>query len=402
MKTIYLDCGMGAAGDMLTAALIELLPNPDEMLKRLNELPLPGIVFQREKIERSGITGTHMHVFVNGEEEGVGAEHAHGHAHEHAHGHEHSHASLGDITDLINGLPISGQVKKDAVAVFNMLAQAESTVHGRPVTDIHFHEVGTMDAVADITAVCMIMEALAPDAVYASPVHVGSGHVRCAHGLLPVPAPATAEILKGIPIYGGSIQGELCTPTGAALLKHFVKSFGDMPQISIEKTGYGMGTKEFGPLNCVRAFLGTAADKKDTICHLSCNVDDMTAEEIAFAAETILSAGARDVYTVPLGMKKNRPGTMICVICDVDRSNEMAALMFKHTSTVGIRRILTGRYVLDRRETIADTKYGPVRIKHSQGYGTEREKMEYEDLARIAREQGRSIVEIRRELGSEG
>ena len=393
MKTIYLDCGMGAAGDMLTAALIELLPDPEDMVKRLNELPLPGIVFKRERILRSGITGTHMRVFIHGDEEGSET------AHEHSH--RHNHTAPGDIEKLIRSLPVSDKVKDDATAVYDLLAQAESTVHGRPVTDIHFHEVGTLDAVADITAVCMIIEALSPDAVYASPVHVGSGYVRCSHGMLPVPAPATAELLKGIPIYGGSVQGELCTPTGAALLKHFVNSFGDMPQFSIEKTGYGLGMKEFDRLNCVRAFLGSTAERQDTICHLSCNVDDMTAEEIAFATETILAAGARDVYTVPLGMKKNRPGTMICVICDPDRDKEMASLIFRHTSTVGIRRLLTDRYVLDRYETVRETKYGPVRVKHSSGYGADREKTEYEDLARIAREQGKSIVEIRTELGSE-
>ena len=265
MKTIYLDCGMGAAGDMLTAALIELLPDPDDMVKRLNELPLPGIVFKRERILRSGITGTHMRVFIHGDEEGSET------AHEHSH--RHNHTAPGDIEKLIRSLPVSDKVKDDATAVYDLLAQAESTVHGRPVTDIHFHEVGTLDAVADITAVCMIIEAISPDAVYASPVHVGSGYVRCSHGMLPVPAPATAELLKGIPIYGGSVQGELCTPTGAALLKHFVNSFGDMPQFSIEKTGYGLGMKEFDRLNCVRAFLGSTAERQDTICHLSCNVD---------------------------------------------------------------------------------------------------------------------------------
>ena len=185
-------------------------------------------------------------------------------------------------------------MKADAKAVYALIAEAESKVHGHPVEQIHFHEVGTMDAVADVVAVCILMEMIDADSITASPVHVGSGSVRCAHGILPVPAPATALILSGIPTYGGQVQGELCTPTGAALLKHFVSSFGDRPVMAVEAIGYGMGKKDFERANCVRAFLGESAGSRDRIVKLECNLDDMTGEAVSFAMQALLKAGALD------------------------------------------------------------------------------------------------------------
>mgnify|MGYP000769902907 CR=1 FL=1 len=209
MKTLYIDCSMGCAGDMLTAALLELLPRPDEFVKRLNGLGIPGVTYRLEQAEKCGITGSRVTVTVNGETE---HDHDHHHDHDHEHAHHH-HNGMHEIGHIVERLPVSDRVRRDILAVYDGIAQAESHVHGVPVTDIHFHEVGTMDAVADVTAVCLLMEELAPDQVIASPVHVGSGTVRCAHGILPVPAPATAYILRDVPIYGGGIDGELCTPT---------------------------------------------------------------------------------------------------------------------------------------------------------------------------------------------
>ena len=408
MKTLYLDCGMGAAGDMLTAALLELMPDPGKMIEKLNGLGIPDVVYTAEKSVKCGITGTHMSVRVNGEEEGEDHEHEHEHEHEHhhehehdhhhEHGHHHTHHGLKDIEHVVRDhLNVPENVRRDILNVFGLIAEAESHVHGVPVTDIHFHEVGTMDAVADVAAVCLLINELKPDEVIASPVHVGSGQVKCAHGILPVPAPATAYILEGVPIYGGSIKGELCTPTGAAILKYFVTRFGDMPVLKIEKYGYGMGKKDFERANCVRACLGTGAAKTDSVVELSCNVDDMTAESMAYATEKLLEEGARDVYTVPIGMKKGRPGTLIRLLCLKEDADRMAELMFKHTTTLGIRKAELDRYVLDRRIETVETPYGPVRTKVSTGYGVTRVKAEYEDLARIAKEQGKSIEEIRKE-----
>lgn len=410
MKTLYLDLSMGAAGDMLAAALLELLPDPDSFLAELNGLGIPGVRYQRERAVKCGVTGTHLAVTVDGEEEHSHDHHPHDHRHEHhhdqgthdhehRHGHEHGshhHSGIHDIAHIILDLALPSKVKDDVMAVYALIAQAESHVHGAPVTEIHFHEVGTMDAVADITAVCLLMDRLAPDLVTASPVHVGSGQVRCAHGILPVPAPATAHILRDVPIYGGQIQGELCTPTGAALLRHFAAQFGPMPLMRTQAVGYGCGKKDFEAANCVRAMLGEAGDGGDQVAVLSCNLDDMTAEALGFAVERLFEAGALDAYTVPAGMKKSRPGVLLQAICRIQDRQAVTEALFRHTTTLGIRESVSRRYVLERSVQALDTPWGPVRRKESSGYRVFRVKYEYEDLARIAREQKISLDQARR------
>ena len=394
MKTLFLDLGMGAAGDMLTAALLELTDDPAAFLQTLNDVGIPGVRFERQTVQKCGITGTHIAVTINGEQEDDAP-------HTHAHG-AHAHGCMDEITHLVRDhLHLSENVKNNVLAVYDLLAQAESRVHGVPVTEIHFHEIGTMDALADITAVCMLMDALAPDEVVASPVHVGAGQVKCAHGILPVPAPATAILLTGIPIYGGAVQGELCTPTGAALLKHFVSRFGSSPVMRVEKIGYGMGKKDFEAANCVRAMLGETEDQTDQIFALSCNVDDMTAEELGFATEAIFASGAREVFTVPVGMKKNRPGTLLCVICDEVQRGDVVKAIFRHTSTLGIREKALNRYILAREIETLNTPFGPIRRKRAAGYGVHREKLEYDDVARVAKETGRSFSEAKALIESE-
>ena len=431
MKTLYLDLGMGAAGDMLTAALLELLPDRAAFVEKLNALGIPGVRYAAETAEKCGIQGTHMRVTVAGEEEDehlhehhdhayphehehahehqhehhhdhASEEHAHPHTHAHDHEHEHSHehkhhhhhhSGMHEIEHIVWDLHLPEQVEQDVLAVYGLIAEAESHAHGMPVTEIHFHEVGTMDAVADVVAVCLLLHEIAPDEIVASPVHVGSGQVRCAHGILPVPAPATAYILRDVPIYGGAIQGELCTPTGAALLRHFVTRFGEMPVLRVRAIGYGMGKKDFERANCVRALLGETAGGQDQIAELDCNVDDMSAEAMGFAMEQLLAAGAREVFAQSVTMKKSRPGTLLTVICSPEDRQRMAELLLRYTTTIGVRETLKSRYVLSRSIETLDTPYGPVRIKRSEGYGVTREKLEYEDLARIAREQGVSLRE---------
>lgn len=413
MKTLYLDCSMGAAGDMLAAALLELLPDPDAFVAELNALAIPDVKFSRETSVKCGITGTHLQVTVHGEEEGAHDhhhahshdhhhDHAHAHHHDHAHSHHH-HASLHDIEHIVRGhLSLPATVADNVMAVYHLIADAESKAHGKPVSEIHFHEVGTMDAIADITAVCLLMHRLAPDEIIVSPVHVGSGQVHCAHGILPVPAPATATILQDVPIYGGSIQGELCTPTGAALLKHFANSFGDMPVMRTSAIGYGMGQKDFPAANCVRALLGERSAASDDVIELCCNIDDMTGEAIGYAFDKLFAAGALDVYTIPIGMKKSRPGHLLHVICREADKDALVRALFAHTTTIGIRENRFRRYTLDRRIETIETADGPVRRKCSTGYGVSREKFEHDDLARIADAQGLSLREaearIRKQL----
>ncbi|WP_026660775.1 nickel pincer cofactor biosynthesis protein LarC [Butyrivibrio sp. AC2005] len=421
MKTLYIECKMGVAGDMLSAALLELCDNREEMMNMLSEMEIPGVTFSLEKSEKCGIVGSHLAVKVNGEEEVSedvdhehsheydhshehkhnhehehNHEHSHEHDHDHAHTHSHHHRHLSDIEDIVRKLNIPESVKSDIMNVYKLIAEAESKVHGREVTEVHFHEVGTMDAIADIAAACLIMHELAPQKVIASPIHVGSGQVKCAHGILPVPAPATALLLNGIPSYSGDVKGELCTPTGAALIKYFADGFGSQPVMSVEKIGYGMGKKDFAQANCVRTMLGNCDDEAsdeltDVISELVCNLDDMTPEAIGFATERLMEEGALDVFTTPIGMKKNRPGTMLTVLCKENQKQEFVRKIFKHTTTIGIRENLCKRYILHREEKVVNTPDGEIRVKEVSGYGVMREKKEYEDLARIARSKGTAL-----------
>ena len=415
MKTLYLECGMGAAGDMLTAALLELTEDKQSFLKRINHLGLPGVKVDAETSVKCGITGTHMKVTVNGEEEESRDAHSspHEHAHEHSHGQDHEHhsddpahghhhhASPADVEELINGLNVSDQVKADAKAVYALIAEAESQVHGHPVSEIHFHEVGTLDAVTDVISVCLLMEDIGAEEVVVSPVHVGSGHVHCMHGILPVPAPATALILKDVPTYGGHIQGELCTPTGAALLKHFASRFGDRPIMRTKAIGYGMGKKDFEQANCVRAFLGESERQREQITKLECNLDDMTGEDIGFATEQLFQAGAKEVFTQAVGMKKNRPGILLTVLCLTEDADRLAEEMMKHTSTLGIRRQEMSRYVLQRSVETLSISYGEVRMKQASGMGVKRSKPEFEDVAALARKYQVPLRTIREKITEE-
>lgn len=400
MKTLYFDCGMGAAGDMLAASLYELLSDEQRaaFLETMNAL-LPGVTVRAELSEKCGVAGTHMAVTVNGvsetSEDIHAQEHTHEHPHEDAHAHENEHEHSGhshghgrnfpEIERLMSGLPLPEAVRQSALAVYRLLAAAESEAHGKPVEQIHFHEVGDLDAIADISAVCLLMHTLAPDRVSASPVHVGSGKVRCAHGILPIPAPATAILLKDVPIYGGTIQGELCTPTGAALLKHFC-TFGDMPAMAVSGIGYGMGTKDFEAANCVRAMLGEAVNAPESIVELRCNLDDMTPETIGFALDRLWEGPVLDVFTSPIGMKKNRPGTLLTCLCRSENAEQIVKLLFRHTSTLGIRKSEHERYTMQRAVQTVSTDLGTVRVKKASGFGAHKEKVEFEDASRAALE----------------
>ncbi len=399
MRTLYLQCNMGAAGDMLTGALLELLEDPSEFLESFRAAGLPGVEMRAQKITSCGILGTKITVTVNGQTE----EQAQQPPKEDRDGghHRHHHATPGDVESIVSRLAVPSSVKADILAVYEIIARAESQVHGIPVREVHFHEVGMMDAIADITAVCLLVHRLAPDEIAVSPVHVGRGQVRCAHGILPVPAPATAVILENVPIYGET-EGELCTPTGAALLKYFASRFGNMPPMTVEKIGYGMGTRQFSAANCVRAFLGQSEEQAESpsepLSELSCNVDDMTAEEIGFATEILRENGALDVYTTSVGMKKSRPAVQISVLCTPQDRDRMIRLLFRHTATLGVRECPMRRYILDRSSRVMQTPYGAVTVKSSCGYGVRREKPEYEDLAKMARERGISLREAQTEV----
>lgn len=425
MKTLYLECNMGASGDMLMGALYELLPDSakDAFMKNMNSLFPNQLMLKAAPAEKCGIWGTKMNVVILGQEEPSPEEDSHHHASSHPEKDtRHLHTSYPEMLEQIGRLPVSASVKEHAQAVYTIIGNAESAAHHTDISQIHFHEVGTLDAIMDVVGCCLLLELLNPEQIIASPIHVGSGSVRCAHGILPVPAPATAEILRDVPIYGGSVDGELCTPTGAALLKHFASQFTPMPPMTVEQTGYGMGTKDFDTANCLRAFWGNLSilpvpaprqlpgypaaaavrsdNEKEThpdyyteqfhsldqILELSCNLDDMTPETISYATNLLRDAGALDVYTTPINMKKDRPGILLTVLCNVTEESRFSRLLLTHTATRGIRIQPCYRRTLDAQFRKISTVYGEITIKISTGYGITKCKPEYEDVAAAARQ----------------
>lgn len=387
MKTIYFECAMGAAGDMLMGALYELCPEKERFLRDMNAL-LPSVAVEAEAVRRQGIAGTHMRVVIHGREEASG----HSHPGQEHHHHHHEHRSLADIRAMIDGFPLPEAVRENAKKTYALIAQAESEAHGVDMGEVHFHEVGALDAVVDVTGVCYLMHLLSPDQAAASAVTVGSGTVQTAHGLLPVPAPATARLLTGAPISAGNIQAELCTPTGAALLRTFAGSWGPMPEGVILGCGYGCGTKDFPRANCLRAFLVDTRERtggpNDLVTELKANMDDMTGEALGCAMERLLAAGALDVSYTPAQMKKNRPGVVLACLCRPEDADRLAAEMLRHTSTFGVRRTDCPRYALETSLETVETDWGPIPRKTGTGYGVTKSKPEYEALARAARDHG--------------
>lgn len=399
MKRIHIDCSAGAAGDMLAAALLELHPDPDGALARLNGAGIPGVAYARRAVTRCGIAGTRLVVTVGGRSEGDGD----------GHGEAHSHRSLEEVLGIVGALDLPESAKADAAAVYRLLAGAEGRAHGCEVGEVHFHELGALDAVADIAAVCFLVGELGPDEITATPVNVGAGSVRCAHGWLPVPAPATAFLLEGIPAHADAdseVSRELCTPTGAALLRHFVKRYGAMPPMRATRIGHGAGSADFADRpNLVRCTMGegegdgAAGTREEEVCELVCNLDDMTGEEIAFAAGRIFAAGALDVVAIPATMKKGRPGVILAVLCAREGRDAVAEAVFRYTTTLGVRIRECRRRVLARREESVTLPDGSVvRRKVAEGPGGERAKCEYEDLARIAKGEGVGLREVREKL----
>ena len=399
MKRLFLDCQMGIAGDMLTATLLGLVDNPEMWIQHLNQIGIPDVTYTLIPKEDKGLQGYRVAVTINGIEE---SEHHKGSPRDQHHTDHHHHVhsrGLQGVTDIINSLSISDKCKQDAINVYNLVAQAEAKVHKSTVTQIHFHELGMLDAIADIVAVCVLLEKLNFDEIIISPIHVGTGTVHCAHGELPVPAPATMELLAGIPMYADyQIKGELCTPTGAALAKYFGTTFSYMPVMTPTKVSYGFGIKHFERPNCIRAFVEINNDSEDTIIEMSCNLDDMTPEEIGYAVEQLLISPALDVFTTPIMMKKQRPGTMLTVLCKEGDTDKVRELIFRHTTSLGIRYHRCERYILSRSAGDIAWEGNRIAFKTSSGFGVKRHKYEYDSLAAIAKENDMSLLDLKRQL----
>ncbi|MFI3229833.1 MAG: nickel pincer cofactor biosynthesis protein LarC, partial [Bacillota bacterium] len=342
MKTLYIECGMGIAGDMLAASLLELVDS-EAMLAKINKVFADIAEVSVASVKKCGIVGTHFEVKIG--------------EHKEVEGHHHEHSTLQSINKKISDLSISAKVKKDAEAIYLAIAEAESAVHNESVDKIHFHEVGDIDAMVDIVSTAMLMAELGAEKIVASPIALGSGYIKCQHGILPVPAPATSLLLAGIPTYNDGIKGELCTPTGAALIKYYATSYGEKPTMVVDKIGYGMGTKDFERANCVRVYLGETEGYSQekyisgSVTEITFNVDDMTGEDMAYATKVLLKAGAREVFSTAVMGKKSRMGQLITVICNCSEEDKYIDLIFKHTTTIGVRYSTLKRKMLERNIT---------------------------------------------------
>lgn len=383
---IFFECNMGAAGDMIASALVDLFEDREAIVAELNSLNLPKTEIVLNEKMQNGISAVHLDVLANDMQETPDNVDEHAHHHHHHHG-----RGLGDIFGIIDSLNADEKVKTDVKNIYKIVADAEAKAHSVAVGEIHFHELGMLDAIADITASAFLLKKLGVEKVTASPINVGNGSVRCAHGLLPVPAPATANILLDVPYYKSDVNTELCTPTGAAILKYYANEFLPEPLLtSVKKVGVGAGTKELDRANIIRAFLY----EDSSITELSCNVDDITGEEIAFAVEKMMSEGALDCFVTPVVMKKGRPAFMLTVLCKNSEADKFASLVFRHTTTIGLRKYTPARYTM-KREFVEENG---VAVKKSEGFCTSREKIEFEDIKALAVEKEISVFEARKEL----
>jgi uncharacterized protein (TIGR00299 family) protein len=395
MKKLFLQCNMGASGDMLAAALFDLISpvQQENFLQEMNNLGLKNVKVFAKTGFSCAIKGISIEVNIDGHVEGGHSCQKHS-----MHHHKHHGASLKEIYENIESLNISQKIREQAKSIFSLIAQAESCVHQKPTDTIHFHEVGSYDAIVDIVGVCRLIELVAADKIYASPINTGFGFVQCLHGLLPVPAPATAILLKDIPVFCGQIEGELCTPTGAALIKFFVKEFTQNMDMQIEKIGYGLGKKEFKAANCLRAFLskddGLAQDLiSQEFSVLECNLDDMTGEEIGFVFDLLFESGALDVWICNVQMKKNRPAVLLSMLCQTSQVDFFVELLLKRTSSFGVRQFNCIRHKLNREIETIQTSFGEVRVKKSLGK-ISKQKFEYEDIMKIAKEKKLNFREV--------
>ena len=394
VKTLYFDCFSGISGDMTIGALLDVGVDFDFLKTELDKLPIDGFDVRLSRVDRASISAAKFDVLVTGEAQ---------HAHEHDHPHVHRKAS--QIMDMIRGSRLPAPVRKRAVDIFEKLAVSEGQVHQMPPEEVEFHEVGAIDSIVDIVGTAIGLEALEVDRFVCSPINIGGGFVRCQHGVYPVPAPATATLLSNAPVYSKHVEAELVTPTGAAILAATIDRFGPMNGFKIEKVGYGAGNKSFDQFpNCLRLFRGREegtqdSDPRDEVFVLEANIDDMSAENLAYAGERLLDVGALDVLTIPAMMKKGRPGHLLQVIVPAGLEDDLSKTMFEETTTIGVRMHPMSRRVLDRELVQVQTPDGAAAVKVSSFRGkVVNVSPEYEDCARLARTAGRPFKDVQAEV----
>ncbi len=369
MKLLYLDCFAGISGDMTIGALLDLGLDFDHLKQELAKLGVEGYELSLERVDRSGINAAKFDVHL---QKTVSVHHQHnGHQHEHSHSHEedhtHDHRSLSTIRHLIESSALSKQVKQNATAIFQRIGEAEAKIHGVEVESVHFHEVGAVDSIVDIVGACIGLDALGIEQILSSPLHVGYGTFTCAHGTYPIPGPAATEILRGVPIYANNIEGELVTPTGAAIVATLAKDFVKLPLMRIDKVGYGAGTRVYEKFpNVLRAVLGeveTEDATPDTITIIEANLDDLNPQIFGHLMEQALTAGALDIFYTPVQMKKNRPGVLLTVLCATELREQLMTLIFRETTTLGVRYREERRVILRREFVKVETAFGSITIK---------------------------------------
>lgn len=354
MKTIYFDCFAGISGDMTLGALIDAGADFSELKSRLDKLGVHGYDITSGKVTKRGITATDVSVKL------------HEHHHHHDREHHHHGRSYTEIVQIIQSSELSGRVKAQAVDIFTRLGEAEAKIHGKGIDEIHFHEVGAIDAIVDIVGACICLDMLGIEKVCSSPMPTFHGTVNSSHGLLPLPAPATMELLKGAPWRGVGVEGELVTPTGAAIVATLAESFGPMPGMAVQTIGYGSGKSDFGIANVLRVFVGEmdqSGGEKTEVTIIETNIDDMNPQVYDAVMERLFAAGALDVYLTPIQMKKNRPATLLSVICDPADVPKMTDVIFEETTTIGVRISEASRACLRREKVQVETQYGPIGLK---------------------------------------
>ena len=376
MKTLYFDCFSGISGDMCLAALLDLgVVSADDFLAQMSKLNFHEYNLHISKTQKNGIAATDVDVCV--------CEHEHNHHHD---------RDLQDILCIIQNSGISDGAKRIAADIFGVIAAAEARVHGVDIAQVHFHEVGAVDSIVDIVGAAVLIDMLGVEAIQCSLLSEGHGFVKCQHGLIPIPVPATVQILSeaGLRMRGADIESELITPTGAGIIAVLAQKQGDMPSMIDVKIGYGAGKKDFSTPNLLRVFLGDDADKtaSDEVTVIETNIDDMTGENAGFVMDELLKSGALDVFFVPIQMKKNRPGIMLSVLCKESDAAMLEDIIFTHTPTIGIRRYTASRRVLCREIAEVQTPWGIVRVKVSRFGGITKTAPEYDDVARIVRDNG--------------
>ena len=395
MRILYYDCFAGISGDMNLGALINAGVPADFLSEELKKLNIKGYDLQVSEDLKMGISGTRVHVFLR--KENIHSEQPHDHEH------HHDHRNLHDIVKIIQSSELSNYVKEKSIQVFKEIAEAEAKIHAKPVDKIHFHEVGATDSIVDIVGAAICIDYLKPEKILSSTVELGGGFVHCAHGVFPVPAPATAEILKDIPVKKGAADKETTTPTGAAILKVFVDEFVDQIHFIIHKTAYGLGYHDLEIPNVLRVYLGesesSAEALKTNALIVECNIDDMNPEYYDYLMDKLFEAGAHDVFFVPIIMKKSRPAIQVKVLCDQSCRKTVEHILLTETTSLGLRSYPLEKSMLERNSYTIDTKYGSIRIKEGILDGKMiKWKAEYEDCAAAARNKGVSLQTVYKEV----